>query len=111
MSSESQAPLTSDTEGKRIHSIGAAFHVVDDGGGGAEIRCARCGFAFGARDEDPKLGALVAERSIVEASELNAYGATEEMVLREFYCPDCGAMIAANVQRHGDAVLREIELG
>ena len=110
MRSETHAPPSSDTGSRRILSLGAAFDVVDSEGR-AEIRCARCGFAFGERTDDPKLGAVVAERSIVEANELNEYGATEEMVLREFYCPGCGAMVAANVQRHGDAVLREIQLG
>ena len=63
-----------------------------------------------AAHEDPKLQAMVAERSIVDSSEINRHGAVDDLVLREFYCPGCGAMIAANVQRHGDPVLREIEL-
>jgi acetone carboxylase gamma subunit len=109
MSSETQAPQASDTGAAHIHWIGAAYEVVE-GDGQAEIRCARCGFAFGERHEDPKLGAVVAERSIVEANELNSYGAVEEIVIREYYCPGCGAMVAVNVQRHGDAVLREIQL-
>lgn len=109
MSSETQAPQASAAETARIHSIGAAFDVVGSEDR-AEIRCARCGFAFGEREEDPKLGAVVAERSIVEVNELNSYGAVDEIVIREYYCPDCGAMIAANVQRHGDPVLREIQL-
>ena len=93
-----------------VSSVGDAF-VISDGEGGASLRCARCDFAFGPRNEDPKLNAVVAERSIVSASEINRHGAVDDLVLREYYCPECGAMIAANVQKHGDPVLREIELG
>lgn len=93
-----------------MHAIGSAYVVVE-GEAGPEIRCAGCAYTFGPRAADPKLKAVVAERSIVDASELNRHGAVEDLVLREFYCPGCGAMVAANVQRHGDPVLREIELG
>jgi acetone carboxylase gamma subunit len=103
-------PDASATEVTVIHSIGDAFAVVA-GGQGPEIHCSKCDFSFGARSEDPKLAAVVAERSIVESSDLNEYGAVDDLVLREYYCPGCGAMIAANVQQHGDAVLREIQLG
>jgi acetone carboxylase gamma subunit len=95
---------------QQLSSIGDAFHVVA-GDAGPEILCAHCGHRFGPASEDPKLGAVVAERSIVDASEINRHGAVDDLVLREFYCPGCGAMIAANVQQHGDPVLREIELG
>jgi acetone carboxylase gamma subunit len=93
-----------------LHRVGDAFVVVGNETD-AEIRCSGCGFTFGPRTEDPKLGAVVAERSITTTSELNRHGAVDDLVLREFYCPGCGSMIAANVQRHGDPVLREIELG
>lgn len=110
MAADTGTAETPGAKSQTVHSIGAAFSVVE-GGDGAEIHCSRCDHSFGKRDEDPKLAAAVAERSIVESSDLNAYGAVDEMVLREFYCPGCGAMIAANVQRRGDAVLREMRLG
>jgi acetone carboxylase gamma subunit len=91
-------------------AIGTAYVVVADAAGERSFHCARCDHEFGPVTEEPKLHAVVAERSIVEASELNRHGAVDELVLREFYCPGCGAMLAANVQRHGDPVLREIEL-
>lgn len=96
-------------EGRIVHSIGDAYHVVEEDGQGT-IRCSKCGFSFCDRTDDPKLAAVVAERSIVEASPLNAHGAVEDLVLREFYCPGCGAMVGANVQRVGDPVLREMNL-
>jgi acetone carboxylase gamma subunit len=91
-------------------AIGAAYVVATGSNGERSFRCARCDHEFGPVTEEPKLHAVVAERSIVEASELNRHGAVDDLVLREFYCPGCGAMLAANVQRHGDPVLREIEL-
>lgn len=94
---------------ERLHSIGDAYHVIATGGG-RRILCARCEHDFGDAGEDPKLGALVAEREITAASPLNAGGAVEELVLREFYCPGCGAMVTANVQRAGDPILIEMRL-
>jgi acetone carboxylase gamma subunit len=92
-----------------LHAVGYAFNVFD-AGDGREFRCARCEYTFGPTTTDPKLGAVVAERSITESSELNRHGAVDDLVLREFYCPGCGAMVAANIQQNGDPVLREIEL-
>jgi acetone carboxylase gamma subunit len=91
-------------------AIGTAYVVAVGVEGERCFHCARCDHEFGPVTDEPKLRAVVAERSIVDASELNRHGAVDDLVLREFYCPGCGAMIAANVQRHGDPVLREIEL-
>jgi acetone carboxylase gamma subunit len=85
--------------------IGDAFVLS-----GEEIRCADCDRLLGPRTQDPKLGAVVAERSLSDLSELNRFGTLDELVLREYYCPGCGAMLAANVQRPTDPVLIEIEL-
>lgn len=95
--------------GRELHRVGDAFTVWEEEGA-RNFHCTRCEHDFGPVSADPKLNARVAERSIVESSELNVHGAVDELVLREYYCPGCGAMIAANVQRKGDPVLREIEL-
>jgi len=95
--------------GEPLHSVGDAF-AVHEGADGREFRCARCSHHYGPVTADPKLSAVVAERAITEISELNRHGAVDELVLREYYCPGCGLMVAANVQRRGDPVLREIEL-
>src|SRR4051794_27696293 len=92
-----------------LHRVGDAYVVVGDDASAA-IQCAACAFTFGPRSEDPKLNAVVAARSITSTSELNRHGAVDDLVLREYYCPGCGAMIGANVQKHGEPVLREIEL-
>lgn len=93
-----------------VHAVGEAYLVVR-GKDGNRIECARCGSDLGRSDEDPKLGAAVAERTIDEVNELNRFGAVEDLVVREYYCPSCGAMFAANVQRKGDPILRELKLG
>jgi acetone carboxylase gamma subunit len=92
-----------------VVAIGDAYRV-SGGGDSRRIECARCGHDFGAVGEDPKLGAVVAERPITDSSELNAYGLVDELTQREFYCPGCGALVAANVQRRGDPVLIEMRL-
>ena len=106
----SSTAIEPSTKGSIAHSIGATF-VVRENPDGRQICCARCDHSFGPSDADPKLAAVVAERSIVESCELNRYGAVDDLVLREYFCPDCGAMIAVNVQRPTDPVLLEIELG
>lgn len=92
-----------------VHAVGEAYLVVA-GKDGNRIECARCSADLGASDDDPKLNAAVAERTIVEVNELNRFGAVDDLVVREFYCPSCGSMLAANVQRHGDPILRELKL-
>jgi acetone carboxylase gamma subunit len=32
------------------------------------------------------------------------------MVFREFFCPQCGALLASEVAREGDDVLNEVQL-
>ena len=92
-------------EGKGI----ADLYRLVDGADGAELHCAGCGHSFGPATDDPKLGAVVATRALSEISELNRF-TTDELVLREFYCPGCGVMIAANVQRPSDPVMTEMRL-
>lgn len=95
-------------ESSRVQSIGDAYTVRVENGD-RHIGCARCGHDFGDIRQDPKLAAVVAERPISASSELNAYG-SDEFVLREYYCPGCGAMLCVNVQRQGDPVLVEMKL-
>jgi acetone carboxylase gamma subunit len=95
-------------ESSQVQSIGDAYTVRTENGD-RNIACARCGHDFGDIHEDPKLAAVVAERPTTASSELNAYG-SDEFVLREYYCPDCGSMLCVNVQRQGDPVLVEMRL-
>lgn len=95
--------------GVEVESIGDAYRAVGETGA-RRLECARCGHDFGPLEQDPKLAAVVAEKPITASSPLNANGLVDELTQREFYCPGCGALIAANVQRKGDPVLIEMRL-
>lgn len=94
----------------RPQRIGDAYVLVDGENGGAEIRCAECSYSFGPATQDPKVSAVFAERSLSELSELNRFATTAELILREFYCPGCGGLIGANVQRPDDPLMIEMRL-
>jgi acetone carboxylase gamma subunit len=89
--------------------VGDAYILVETGGT-RELHCAECGHVFGPASADPKLGAVVGERSLDELSALNRFGTTDELLLREYFCPGCGGLIAANIQRRGDPVMTEMRL-
>ena len=93
--------------------IGDAIALRRDEEGAVVACCAECGHVFGPADRDPKLGAVLRERSIAELSPLNAEGMTERLVARHFHCPDCALLIAVNVQQVGDPIMLEwrLELG
>jgi acetone carboxylase gamma subunit len=93
----------------RAVSIGDAYRATGEDGA-RRLVCARCEHDFGPIESDPKLAAVVAERPITASSPLNAYGLVDELTQREYYCPGCGALVAANVQRCGDPVLIEMRL-
>lgn len=86
-------------------TIGDAFAVRD-----GAVHCADCGHRYGPADHDPKLGAVMSERSIADLSPLNAVGMTERLVARHFFCPSCARLIAVNVQEHGDPIMLEWRL-
>lgn len=96
-------------EAVALFRIGEHLQVVK-AGGEHRILCSECHHVFGVMTEDPKLGALVAERQIDCASSLNVYGASGEIVLREYCCPGCGTLLSVLVQRRGDPVIVETEL-
>jgi acetone carboxylase gamma subunit len=100
----SQATIDA-TASEAAASIGDAFKVTAEG-----VVCADCGHRYGPADRDPKLGAVMSERSIADLSELNSVGMTERLVARHFYCPSCALLIAVNVQEHGDPIMLEWRL-
>lgn len=75
------------------------------------LRCAECGHVYGPAARDPKRAAVVAERPIEAASELNHQGAEGRIHLREYCCPVCATLIAVTVQQRGDPLIVETELG
>ncbi len=91
----------------RAPGVGDAFVFRADGAGTWSVHCAACEHRYGDADRDPKLGAVLRERSIADLSPLNAEGFTERLVAREFYCPGCALLIAVNVQQQGDPIMLE----
>lgn len=93
--------------------IGDAIALRREDEGTVVTTCGECGHVFGPADRDPKLGAVLRERSIADLSPLNAVGMTERLVARHFHCPACALLLAVNVQQVGDPIMLEwrLELG
>jgi acetone carboxylase gamma subunit len=71
---------------------------------GGEIRCRGCGHVLGPADRNFKLGALVRERPLAEASPETrdpAIYTGSTVVHREFICPGCGTLLQAEVAVDG----------
>jgi len=91
-------------------TIGAAFVLRSEGSGELSVHCAQCGHLYGPASRDPKLTAVVAERSIADLSDLNAEGMVDRLVARHYFCPSCALLFAVNVQQKGDPVMLEWRL-
>jgi acetone carboxylase gamma subunit len=93
-----------------VGGVGDAFVLRLDADGGTEVHCVECDYRYGPTDQDPKLAAVVSERSIADLSDLNAEGMVSRLVARHYFCPACGMLFAINVQQHGDPVMLEWSL-
>ncbi len=93
-----------------VMSVGEVISVVRQDGE-LFFECARCGHRFGSIEMgDPKKEALMREVSIGDLNSWNKYGRVDEFVVREFYCPKCGVMIAANTQRKNEDIVMDYHL-
>ncbi|TDA63680.1 MAG: hydantoinase B/oxoprolinase family protein [Clostridia bacterium] len=72
--------------------------------GGKVICCPSCQHIYGPHTSDPRLGAAFRERALIDLSEVNKYATSEDICLREFFCPGCGLLIAVDVVRTNDEV-------
>jgi acetone carboxylase gamma subunit len=97
------------TDTKTIGPVGDHMEVRDTGGARAVV-CAGCRHEFGPADQDPKLGAVMREIPISELSPLNGYSPTDQIAVRQFFCPGCGVMIGASVARRGDPIVLDTRL-
>jgi N-methylhydantoinase B len=96
--------------GEVAHRIADTVEAVDVDGARA-LRCSVCQRRLGDYGSDYKQATLVRDLPITAASELNALGRVDEMVLREFCCPGCGTAVAMDVQRRVEPVLDESTFG
>jgi acetone carboxylase gamma subunit len=76
------------------------------------FECTKCSYNYGStKIGDPKKNALMRERSTNEMNPWNKYSSkVEEFVIREFYCPKCGVMISANVQKKEEPIMMDMDL-
>lgn len=95
---DSRQTMESFDRGKRI---GESFIVSWDAGV-PTLSCAKCGYSYGSAKDDWKQRCVMQEAGIETASSLNVYGKLDEFVLREYYCPGCALMVAADVQRRAE---------
>jgi acetone carboxylase gamma subunit len=91
---------------ERASAVGDAF-VFSRDDDGVHVDCAECGHRFGPAQRDPKLGAVMSERSIVDLNVLNEPGMVDRLVARHYYCPSCALLFAVNVQQQGDPIMLE----
>ncbi len=80
---------------------------------GAHYVCS-CGRVLTPRDKNFKDGCAVAERpadSIGPGYRSSSTAMMNKMCFREFFCPLCGARLATEVARVGDAYLWDIQIG
>jgi acetone carboxylase gamma subunit len=93
-----------------VGGVGDAFVLKRHDGGELDVHCAGCDHHYGPATQDPKLAAVMSERSIADLSELNAEGMVDRLVARHYFCPTCALLFAVNVQQHGDPVMLEWSL-
>jgi N-methylhydantoinase B len=90
--------------------IGDAFWVAS---GTGETHCAQCGTELAASGESVKSKLALHEGPITGAGPKfvdPSRFVDATMVFREFFCPQCGALLASEVAREGDDVLNEVQL-
>lgn len=79
---------------------------------GKMIRCTRCGFDLCAATENHKLHALLHEGPVQEAGpHVNPHHlGGDKFVFRQFYCPNCLALINTEVALRGEPILWDVQL-
>jgi acetone carboxylase gamma subunit len=90
--------------------VGDAFILRHGSDGQPRVHCVECDHHYGPAQRDPKLAAVMSERSIADLSDFNAEGMVERLVARHYFCPGCGLLFAVNVQQCGDPVMLEWSL-
>ncbi len=76
------------------------------------IRCTRCMFNLCPAAENPNLHALLHEGPVQEAGpHVNPYHlGGDKFVFRQFYCPNCLALINTEVALRGEPILWDVQL-
>jgi N-methylhydantoinase B len=95
--------------GRRLHPLSDTVEAVEVDGERL-LRCTVCHHRFGDYSDDYKRAAVLRERPLREASPVDRL-VGEDIVLREYCCPGCATLVAADVQLRGDPIMDESRLG
>jgi acetone carboxylase gamma subunit len=74
-----------------------------DGDRGARFHCRPCGHDLGPASRPWKPAAALRERPLRDAA--TVYTSNENLMLREFACPGCGALLDTEIALPGDPFL------
>lgn len=88
------------------------LEIATTASGARVIRCTRCSHDLCAADENPNLHARLHEGPVQEAGpHVNPHhlGGTN-FVFRQFYCPNCHALLNTEVAQRGEPILWDVQL-
>jgi len=91
-----------DTE-ETTYRLGANVNVEVDETGRPHAICDRCHNHIGYADEDWKAATAISEDPLSKVGQ--GTSGSEAYCLREFYCPDCGAVMDTEVAKRSDPSL------
>jgi len=90
--------------------IGEVLEVRDTAAGPV-LGCRACERPFGPAAEDPRARALLVEQKLSDLSPINRYGLEDDIVVRCYCCPGCGAQFSTDIQfRSEDPRLPDMHL-
>ncbi len=102
---QADEPSTTVDGGEVLHPVSDAVEAVTVDGA-RHLRCTLCHHRYGDHGVDHKARAMMADRELVDVNPGNSH-CRPEFVLREFYCPGCMVVIAADVQLRDEPVRPE----
>jgi N-methylhydantoinase B len=91
-----------------LHPVSDTVEAVE-ANGVRSLRCTACHYRLGGYSDDHKRAAVLRQRPLRAASEVDRL-VGDDVVLREYCCPGCATLIAADVQLLGDPILDESRL-
>jgi N-methylhydantoinase B len=91
-----------------LHPVSDTVEAVE-ANGVRSLRCIVCHYRLGDYSDDHKRAAVMRQRPLRAASEVDRL-VGDDVVLREYCCPGCATLIAADVQLLGDPILDESRL-
>jgi acetone carboxylase gamma subunit len=83
---------------------------IRDGGKGEAVCCTGCGHSLAPAGQPWKTAAVLAEAPMQGAAG-PAYTTGEQVLLRRFFCPGCGALLDTETAQKGDPFLDDLVFG